>query len=110
MQKGRIEKLRSSYYNLRHLAVEEMTKELNKEQAEMAIELYAGNNIYIKRAIEKAEKQGNEKEAQELRESVLANGLKEEKLQSFDKYLELIHQYKIIKNYETGDEVLLTLK
>jgi len=105
LHKLKIEELRAEYQSELGNAVGEMTKDLDKKQINMAILEYGGNNIFIKRAIERAEEQGNKKEAKELRESVLAKGLKDEKLQSFDKYLEMVHQYKLGRD-EEGEQVL----
>lgn len=107
--KAKIDELRREYKKQRNIAVAEMVKDLDKEQIDQLVDEYGKSNVFLLKEIKKAEKSGRDEEAREHKYYLFAKELQEEKMQHFEKYLELVYQYKLVRDAE-GEEVLVPLK
>lgn len=107
--KAKIDELRIEYKRQRNMAVAEMVKHLDKEQIDQLIDDYGKKNVFLLKEIKKAEKSGREEEAREHKYYLFAKELQEEKMQHFEKYLELVYQYKLIRDAD-GEQILASVK
>jgi len=107
--KAKIDELRVEYENQRNMAVAEMVKHLDKEQIDQLVDEYGKKNVFLLKEIKKAEKLGKKEEAREHKYYLFAKELQEERMQHFEKYLELEYQYKLVRGAD-GEQILVSMK